>query len=82
MAGLKVAMSGTGGDELFGGYTSFRDIPRWLPITSALAHIPRLGDVVHRVNKTLALFRRQGILASQSGRLVIKDHARLARRIY
>lgn len=36
-AGLKVALVGTGGDELFGGYTTFRDLPvlrsmSWIPI--------------------------------------------------
>jgi asparagine synthase (glutamine-hydrolysing) len=35
-AGLKVALVGTGGDELFGGYATFRDLPRlqssqWIP---------------------------------------------------
>ena len=52
--GLKVAMSGTGGDELFGGYTSFRDIPRWMPITKPLARVPKLGDAVHRLNRMLS----------------------------
>ncbi len=28
-AGLKVVLSGLGGDELFGSYPSFRDVPRW-----------------------------------------------------
>ena len=52
--GLKVAMSGTGGDELFGGYTSFRDIPRWMPLTRAFARIPHLGNVLAELNSILA----------------------------
>jgi asparagine synthase (glutamine-hydrolysing) len=43
--GLKVAVSGAGGDELLAGYPSFRDIPRWvgwLRATSA----PGLGAAV------------------------------------
>lgn len=36
-AGLKVAISGVGGDELFGGYRSFRSIPR---LAHAIGTIP------------------------------------------
>jgi len=38
-AGLTVALAGTGGDELFGGYSSFRELPRamrWSRHASAL----------------------------------------------
>jgi asparagine synthase (glutamine-hydrolysing) len=35
--GIKVALSGLGGDELFGGYASFRDLPRLLQLRRSLA---------------------------------------------
>src|SRR5262249_6231227 len=41
--GLKVMISGLGGDELFGGYPSFRDIPRWVGLLAAPSRIPFLG---------------------------------------
>ena len=47
-AGLKVALSGLGGDELFGGYPSFNGVPRVLralraarPVTGALSRLGR-----------------------------------------
>ena len=47
--GLKVALSGLGGDELFGGYPSFRQVPaavRWLRPVAAL---PGLGRGFRRI---------------------------------
>ena len=41
-AGFRVALVGTGGDELFGGYTTFRDLP-------ALMRLSRLGRGVPKV---------------------------------
>lgn len=46
--GLKVALSGLGGDELLGGYTSFRELPRWRRWLRVPGAIPRLGEVVRR----------------------------------
>jgi asparagine synthase (glutamine-hydrolysing) len=42
-AGLKVAISGLGGDELLAGYPSFVDVPRWRRRYGALAAIPGAG---------------------------------------
>jgi asparagine synthase (glutamine-hydrolysing) len=42
-AGLKVAISGLGGDELLGGYPSFLHLPRWRRRFGPLAAFPGLG---------------------------------------
>jgi asparagine synthase (glutamine-hydrolysing) len=43
--GLKVAISGLGGDELFGGYPSFRDVPLCARALAIPGRIPGLGDL-------------------------------------
>jgi asparagine synthase (glutamine-hydrolysing) len=40
-AGFKVALVGTGGDELFGGYASFRDLPALLSWSRRTAWLPQ-----------------------------------------
>jgi asparagine synthase (glutamine-hydrolysing) len=43
--GLKVALSGLGGDELLAGYPSFIDLPRWRRRLGPLAAMPGAGRV-------------------------------------
>ena len=57
--GLKVAISGLGGDELFGGYPSFHEIPRWVRWLAVPAKIPLLGDAFrHAVSALGPLSKR------------------------
>lgn len=51
--GLKVAISGLGGDELFGGYPSFHDIPRWVRLLAVPSKIPFLGKISRKLGLQL-----------------------------
>ena len=53
--GLKVVLSGLGGDELFGGYPSFHDVPELVRWGRRLAILRPLGDAVQRVLRALAI---------------------------
>src|SRR5262245_35234714 len=53
--GLKVVLSGLGGDELFGGYPSFREVPELARWGRRLSLLQPLGNVVQRTLRTMAL---------------------------
>ncbi|MDR3568439.1 MAG: asparagine synthase (glutamine-hydrolyzing) [Syntrophobacteraceae bacterium] len=48
--GLKVALSGLGGDELFGGYPSFKEIPRLVGMLRPMSLFPWLGKTFRIVS--------------------------------
>ncbi len=48
-AGLKVALSGLGADELFGGYDSFRQVPYLVKALRPFRHAPSLGTLFRQL---------------------------------
>lgn len=51
--GWKVALSGTGGDELLGGYSTFRTIPRTVATFGVFRHLPHLARSYARLHRLL-----------------------------
>jgi asparagine synthase (glutamine-hydrolysing) len=49
-AGLKVALSGLGGDELFGGYPSFHEVPKLIRALGAFRFLPGVGALLRAAN--------------------------------
>lgn len=67
-AGLKVAVSGVGADELFGGYDSFRDIPASVRLLGVPGAIPFLGKLFRMCSEPL-LRRAGGVRPKMAGLL-------------
>lgn len=51
-AGIKVALSGLGADECFGGYESFVDVPRSVHLLRPFGFLPGVGALVRRLLST------------------------------
>jgi asparagine synthase (glutamine-hydrolysing) len=65
-AGFKVALVGTGGDELFGGYTSFRDLPLLHRFGRLLPQLPRTALAKAATLALRTLQRETGSLPPQT----------------
>jgi asparagine synthase (glutamine-hydrolysing) len=66
-AGVKVALTGLGADELFGGYPSFRDVPRARRLANLLRSLTLTGSARRAVGSLL------GVRHSAGGRAKLAD---------
>jgi asparagine synthase (glutamine-hydrolysing) len=79
--GVKVALSGLGGDELFGGYPSFRDVPRLQLVATLPRFLRRIVGLAGNLGDRLADLPAKGDagpLALWRRRLLTDDMIRRA----
>jgi asparagine synthase (glutamine-hydrolysing) len=74
-AGIKVALSGLGGDELFAGYSSFRTVPRMERFTQYWLHLPgflrqALGSAFSSLARDTDQNRKLSAMVSANGHRV------------
>lgn len=74
-AGIKVALSGLGGDELFAGYSSFRTVPRMERFTRVWRHAPdiaraSLAGMLNLMSAESDQNRKFTTLVRENGRLL------------
>lgn len=77
-SGIKVVLSGLGGDEFFGGYQSFRQLPKMLKIGRSLQSIKPLSNLLGQSLETWSLstkMRRLGDFLQQDPTLLAAYHS-------
>lgn len=67
--GMKVVLSGLGGDEIFGGYPSFQKVPSLARLARMASHVPALGAAMEKFMPREPL-RRVGSLLQQQPTLL------------
>ena len=75
-AGFTVALSGTGGDELFGGYTSYRDLPVLQCWSQRAAFVPKSLQAAAARLATWPLRRSGGAVPPQTRWAKLPEMAR------
>ena len=75
-AGFTVALVGTGGDELFGGYTTFRDLPALQRWSRRMEWLPRRTLVAVAELALALLQRRRGLIPRQTRWAKLPDMVR------
>ena len=74
-SGLKVALSGLGGDEVFGGYASFRRLQRLMP---AVGRVSKSPAAIRRVAADMVRTAGGGRVATDKAAAVIESNGTLA----